>query len=172
MVKFGIISDTHVKKNDDPSEVKILLDKIKQAFKDVDEILHAGDLSDIYFLNELNKIAPTRCVVGNTDDADTLENFMKFSIGKYNIGLIHVLPDDLEQFFKENDLHILIYGHTHQPLMKGLPYNVLILNPGSPTRPKAPPPKRGFKEPIARKTVMTLEIDEEDDTITTFIINI
>ena len=47
----------------------------------------------------------------------------------------------------------------------------LIINPGSPTKPKAPPAKRGFDKPFARPSVITLIIDE-DDFLTTFIINL
>jgi hypothetical protein len=47
----------------------------------------------------------------------------------------------------------------------------LLINPGSPTQPKAPKPKRGFDKPIARPTVITLKIDE-DNILSTFIINL
>ena len=46
MVKFGIISDTHVYSKDDPDKVKILIEQIQQAFKYVDEIIHAGDVCE------------------------------------------------------------------------------------------------------------------------------
>ncbi|GAG66206.1 unnamed protein product, partial [marine sediment metagenome] len=43
MVKFGIISDTHIDKNFDSKHLKILIAQIKNVFKDVNEIIHAGD---------------------------------------------------------------------------------------------------------------------------------
>jgi len=171
MVKFGIISDTHINKNDDPELINKLLKQIKQAFNDVDEIIHAGDVCDESFLNDLKKIAPTKCVRGNMDKITNLEDFISFSAGKYNIGVIHKLPDSAEEFFKENDLHILIYGHSHKPIIKGTSYNTLILNPGSPTKPKAPPARKGFDKPIARPSVIILEI-EKNDILKTFIINL
>ena len=171
MVKFGIISDTHITKNDDPKKIEVLLDEIKQAFKDVDEIIHCGDVCERDFLDELKKIAPTKCVEGNDDNIKDLKKFIKFSAGKYNIGAIHQPPENLEEFFKENNLHILIHGHSHQPIIKGTPYNTLILNPGSPTIPEAPPQKKGFQIPVARPSVITLNIDE-NDLLTTFLINL
>jgi len=54
MVKFGIISDTHITSEDDQEKVKALLDQIKDVFKDVDEIIHAGDVCEDFFLEELN----------------------------------------------------------------------------------------------------------------------
>ena len=172
MAKFGIISDTHVKEEDDVNEVKNLIERIKRVFNNVDVILHAGDVVHQFFLIEIEKIAPVKCVAGNMDNIVGLESFIKFTAGRFNIGMIHISPDSIEHFFKEHDLHILIHGHTHQPVISELPFNALLLNPGSPTRPIAPPQKFGFNKPIARRTVMTLEIDEQNDLITTYIVNI
>jgi putative phosphoesterase len=171
MVKYGIISDTHITANDEPEKVNELLDQLKEVFKDVDEIIHAGDICDVFFLEELKKIAPIRSVKGNMDKINDLEQFIKLIIGNYNVGVIHELPSDLETFFQNNNLHILIYGHTHQVLIEGTPYNTLLINPGSPTQPKAPPQKRGFIKPIARPSVITMNIDE-DNILSTFIINL
>jgi len=172
MVKIGILSDTHIRSDSDPQKTNALLKELKRAFRDVDHIVHAGDVCEEPFLEKLKKIAPTKCVRGNMDDIPELKSFLRFSIGKYTIGVIHQLPSTtLEEFFREHKLHILIYGHSHQPLIKGTEFNTLLINPGSPTRPKAPAPRRGFTEPVARPSVITLEIDE-DDMIKTFLINL
>ncbi|MHA1271859.1 MAG: metallophosphoesterase family protein [Promethearchaeota archaeon] len=171
MVKIGIISDTHIDSSLDKSKIDGLLIQLKRIFKDVDEIIHAGDVCEEEFLKELRKIAPTKCVRGNMDKIRDLEDFIQFSIGPYNIGVIHEPPNDIEGFFKQNNLHILIHGHTHYPIIKDTHYKTLILNPGSPTRPKPPPKRFGFKEPIARPSVITLEIDE-NNMVKTFIINL
>jgi putative phosphoesterase len=172
MVKFGIIADTHITENTAPEKIKVLLSELKKVFKGVDEIVHAGDICEEFFLNELNQIAPTKCVKGNMDSIEGLENFIKFSVGSYKIGIIHEPPENLEEFFKENDLHILIHGHSHMPIIQGTKYNTLILNPGSPTQPQPPPKKKFFDDPIARPTVLTLEIDEDTDIISTYTINL
>jgi len=172
MVKFGIISDTHVIETEDTPEINKLYDKIKQVFKDVDEIIHAGDICSDFFLEKLEKIKPIRCVSGNMDKFGKLKKFLSFRISPYKIGVIHILPNKLEKFAREKDINILIYGHTHQPLIQETDYKLLVLNPGSPRKPRAPPQKKGFIEPIARKTVMTLEINENNDLITTYLINI
>jgi len=172
MVKFGIISDTHVNETEDTLEINKLFEKIKQIFEDVDEIIHAGDICSNYFLGKLEKIKPIRCVSGNMDKIGNLKKFLSFHISVYKIGVIHIPPNNLEKFSRDKNLNILIHGHTHQPLIQGTEFNLLILNPGSPRKPRAPPQKIGFKEPIARKTVMTLEINEKNDLITTYLINI
>ncbi|MHA1106450.1 MAG: metallophosphoesterase family protein [Promethearchaeota archaeon] len=171
MVKYGIISDTHITENDDVTKINALIYELKRVFNDVDQIIHAGDICSKNFLNNLNTIAPTISVRGHDDNIKDLDRFIKFSAGKYNIGVIHEQPNDLEVFFKSKEIHILIIGHTHQPFIKGTKFNTLLINPGSPTNPKAPPQKRGFDKPIARPSVITMSIDE-NDILSTYIINL
>jgi predicted phosphodiesterase len=65
----------------------------------------------------------------------------------------------------------LIFGHSHHPIIKETKPNILLLNPGSPTEPKAPPQKKGFKTPVARPSVMILSIDEKN-LVSTYLINL
>ncbi len=170
-MKFGIISDSHVTKEYDPSYIDKLLKQLKTCFKQVDKIIHAGDIIEEDFLNSLQTIAPVICVAGNKDVLPNLEKFQRIVIGNYRIGVIHELPSDLESFVKEKNINILVFGHTHYPQIEGTPFNVLLINPGSPTKPSAPPPKKGFKEPLARPSVITMSIDE-DNLLSTYIINL
>ncbi|MFW9826976.1 MAG: metallophosphoesterase family protein [Candidatus Thorarchaeota archaeon] len=169
-MKFGIISDTHITTNYNKSKISLLINQLENVFKDVDKIVHAGDICEEFFLDQLNKVAPVYAVKGNLDNVEGLDVFIDFKLGKYKIGVIHNLPTDLENFVKINKLNILIFGHTHQPLIKGME-SVLLLNPGSPTEPKAPPEKKGFLKPIARPTVMTLNVDE-NNILSTYIIHL
>ena len=171
MVKFGILSDTFITRNEDQGFIKILLGHLQEAFKSVDQIIHAGNIIDFFFLEALEKIAPVNSVQGEADNIRDLKKYLKIKGGAYNIGIIHRKPQELEDFFKRENLHILIYGNSCQPLIEGTPYNTLLINPGSPTRPKAPLPKRGFEKPIARPSVITLNIDE-DNILSTYIINL
>ncbi len=170
-MKFGIISDTHITSGTKKPQITALLDQLKSVFKDVDQIIHAGDVCELFFLDELRSIAPLICVKGNIDKIENLNQFEKFSESRYNIGVIHILPKNLEEFIKENNLHIIIFGHTHVPLIKGTKFNTLLVNPGSPTAPKPPPQKSGFLKPVARPSVITLNIDE-NDVMSTFILTL
>ncbi|MFX1586624.1 MAG: metallophosphoesterase family protein, partial [Promethearchaeota archaeon] len=100
MVKFGIIADTHITSKDEILKNRNLIHQLKKAFKDVDEIIHVGDVCISSFLYELEKIAPTKCVHGEEDKIDNLPDFIKFSVSKYNIGVIHEPPKDIEALFK------------------------------------------------------------------------
>ena len=98
MVKFGIISDTHLSVNDDVNLSKNLVSQLKEIFLDVDEIIHAGDINESFVLDLLKEIAPVRSVKGESDKITGLEEFIKISANKYNIGVIHKKPEDLEAF--------------------------------------------------------------------------
>ncbi|MHA1985904.1 MAG: metallophosphoesterase family protein [Promethearchaeota archaeon] len=170
-MKYGIISDTHITSSTKKSQFNLLVNHLKDIFRDVDEIIHAGDVCEDFFLDELKNIAPITCVRGNIDKIENLEEFVRFSYSQYNIGVIHILPENFEDFMKKYDLHILIHGHTHIPVIKGTKFNTLLVNPGSPTVPKSPPQKPGFLKPVARPSVITLKIDE-NDILSTFIITL
>ena len=66
-MKYGIISDTHITLNDDSEKIKTIIMQLQKVFKDVDEILHAGDVNEPFFLTNLKKIAPVKCVAGEED---------------------------------------------------------------------------------------------------------
>ena len=170
-MKLGIISDTHITSNTNQDQVNSFINQIKNVFKDVDKIIHAGDVSELEFLRELESIAPVTAIKGDVDDIEILPEYANISVGQYNIGIIHILPENLEEYMKNNNLQILINGHTHIPLIKGTEFNTLLLNPGSPTKPNVPPQKPGFLKPVARPTVITLNIDE-NDILSTFIITL
>lgn len=170
-MKLGIISDTHITLNTNQDQVDSLIHQIKNVFKDVDKIIHAGHVSELFFLKELEKIAPVTAVKGDDEDIEVLPQYANISVSQYNIGIIHMIPENLEEFMKNNNLQILINGHTHIPLIKGTEFNTLLLNPGSPTKPNVPPQKPGFLKPVARPTVITLNVDE-NDILSTFIITL
>lgn len=134
-MRIGVISDTHM-----PLRGTTLPDFVLQAFADVDLILHAGDINDWFVLRQLNRLAPTEAVAGNTDAvamADILGQRRWFELNGWKIGLTHGHLGS-GRSTPERALHscspadIIIFGHSHQP------YNqhhngTLLLNPGSAT---------------------------------------
>jgi len=173
MVKYGIISDTHTE-NLNKKEINAFLKEIEHIFQDIDLIIHAGDIGSEKIIEKLKQIAPVKQVAGECDMGKNSKEFLFFSTKEFPnpIGIIHKLPEDLEKFCDESKLTggILIYGHTHKPVIKGTRFNVLLLNPGSPTVPEAPDQIPGFNKPVARPSVMKLII--EDEVVRTFIINL
>jgi len=147
---IGLVSDTHLNEHSEE-----LMTKIKIAFKGVDLILHAGDLTSEIVIEDLEKIAPVIAVQGNMDRFNGLDLPKTQIIEKegIKIGLSHgeVYPrGDNQQLYyiaKELGVKILVTGHTHQAKIEEYE-DVLLLNPGSPTSPK-----------LADPTVMLLELD-------------
>lgn len=150
---IGLISDTHI-----PDRAKEIPEKVLKAFSDVDLILHAGDLTSLTVLEELEKLAPVIAIRGNMDRARGID----LPIAKVieaeglKIGIVHgeVYPradtQQLVYIAKELDADILVSGHSHQPKIEQTD-GVLLLNPGSPVVPR-----------LADRTVMLLEINNKE----------
>ena len=150
---IGLISDTHI-----PDRAKILPQNVIDAFKDVDLILHAGDLTSPRVIEELEKIAPVMAVQGNMDRVNGIDlpKAKKLEAEGLKIGMVHgeVYPradtQQLVYLAKELDVDILVSGHSHQPKIEKKD-GVLLINPGSPIVPR-----------LADRTVMLLEINNKE----------
>ncbi len=160
MVKFGIISDTHVEETWDPKKIDNFISVLGRYLSNVDEIIHAGDVVSEIFLKRLKEIAPVHCVASNTDKIKGLPKEKLLEVEGQRIGIIHEVPiNELDQYIESRNLNILITGHTHIPSIKGLESKCMILNPGSIAYPRAPPKKPGFQEPVAKPTLIILNIE-------------
>lgn len=134
-MKIGVISDTHI-----PNAAQRLPGEIYKAFKDVDLILHAGDLVEISVLDELKKLADVEAVHGNMDTAEVLKLLPLKKVikaGEFTIGLTHGygppfnLINKVKKEFSRN-IDAIVYGHSHSPVNE-VRDGVLFFNPGSPT---------------------------------------
>ena len=62
-MKIGLISDTHI-----PEAIPELWPHVFDQFRDVECILHAGDIYDLSVLDRLESIAPVYAARGNGED--------------------------------------------------------------------------------------------------------
>lgn len=151
----GVISDTHI-----PTRAKAIPTRVFEFFRGVDLIVHAGDLVQLKVLEELGRVAPVIAVCGNMDQGEVVERLPRInSVEIYDrkIGVIHdpgVLlgMDRVVRLARRHDFDVLIFGHTHSPLLKEIS-QILFLNPGSPTNPLPP-----F---LTKPSVGLLKIDKE-----------
>ncbi|RLJ00827.1 MAG: YfcE family phosphodiesterase [Candidatus Aenigmatarchaeota archaeon] len=129
-MKYLIISDLHLSKPNKIPEIIINL------AKEMKGIICAGDLTSKTVLEKLKEINKNLIVVkGNCDYLD-LPEYLEFKIENKKIGVIHSNQfgrgnfEKIEEFANSKKLDVLIFGHTHQPLMekKG---NLLLINPGT-----------------------------------------
>ena len=130
--RIGIISDTHVPHFSFPDAVWTLFDGVEL-------IIHAGDLSTLSVLSELETIAPVVAVQGNVEREEVIRKLpikREVVIGHCRIGMVHILGDsrDYERTARQEfpDAHVVVFGHSH------IPYNrehngLLLFNPGSAT---------------------------------------
>ena len=131
MITIAVLSDTH----------GLLRPEIPNAIKEVDHIIHAGDLGKLEILDELNDITPTSIVRGNVDTgvwAASLPYDTVVEIAGHQLYILHDI-DTLDLDPHAAGFSAVIYGHSHQPKID-YKDNVLYLNPGSigPRRFKLP----------------------------------
>ncbi len=131
MKRIGILSDTHG--DLDP--------RIKEHFKDVDEIWHAGDVGSIDVVDQLRAFKPTRGVYGNIDDPTLRREwpeFNRFFVEEVEVLITHIggkpgkyskpAFDEIEK----RPPKIFVCGHSHILLVKmDQRYNMLWMNPGA-----------------------------------------
>ncbi len=125
--KIGVISDTHGSINP----------YIKNVFKGVDHIIHAGDVCGRDVLEYLEQIAPVTAVKGNMDFGDISEKLKateSVRFGKAYIYVLHI-PNMLDIEPERDGFNVIVTGHTHIPKIN-TNNGVLYLNPGSATFPK------------------------------------
>lgn len=135
MIKIGVISDTHI-----PKRSKSLPAKIFDIFKDVDMILHAGDILTEEVLIDLSLIAPIHVVAGNNDSYELYERYgIKeiIEVGGKKIGLTHGdgrgnAKANAYDVFKNDHVDCIVYGHSHASY-NVMMNDILFFNPGSPT---------------------------------------
>ena len=143
----GLISDTHM-----PLRRRTLPPVLFDVLRGVDFLLHAGDVGELWVLDQLSAIAPVFAVHGNdyTDDAQRELPFQQIiTIAGQRILLWHSHFPNWEEemaFRQDDDLYrslqrsidqaqragakVVVFGHWHIPLVyqNG---ELLIINPGA-----------------------------------------
>lgn len=126
-MRLGIISDTH----------GLLRPEVFPLFQGVDRILHAGDVGELDLLSELATIAPVTAVWGNTDGfelRDRIPERIETRIEGFDFLLMHghqlgvPTPEKLNRAYPSAE--VIIFGHTHKPLLTIVDQVVTVMNPG------------------------------------------
>jgi hypothetical protein len=136
-IRIGVISDTHIPDRGEHIP-KIVLD----AFKQVDLIIHAGDMVGLGVLDELKSVCQeVVAVAGNMDQEVVKKKYpvkQVLEILGHRVGLMHgagpaqSLLELLKDVFKEDDCDLIIFGHSHKSMNESIG-KVLFFNPGSAT---------------------------------------
>jgi hypothetical protein len=136
-MKIGVISDTHI-----PLSAEDIPSKILEAFKNMDMIIHAGDLVDLSVLDKLNRVCKNIKAVRGNMDSQVVRNKLPekelITPGNFKIGIMHgwgppdKLIDTVSEAFKNDKPSLIIFGHSHQALNLKKD-DIIYFNPGSPT---------------------------------------
>lgn len=163
-MRLGIISDTH----------NLLRPEVFDVFRQVDHILHAGDIGEPDILTALAAIAPVTAVYGNTDGweiRDRVPQVAKLRLEGFDVVVTHgdqlgsPTPEKLHAAFPDGE--ILVYGHTHKPLFTTIDVVRTVMNPGGAGAPRfGLPPSVGIMElepgiPPRGRIVPLLDFDAE-----------
>lgn len=134
-MKILIVSDSHGYSGN--------LRRAVEKESPVDALLHLGDSQSNE--EEMSRLAgcPAYMVAGNCDYFTRLPLTRFVEFGKNRIMLTHghqyfvtVDTRDLLEAAGNNRCNIVVYGHTHRPVMDGSNGEILVLNPGSISFPR------------------------------------
>jgi hypothetical protein len=132
---IGILSDTH----DNLTQVRAAVRLFNDAGCDL--IIHAGDFVAPFTVDELRNLrAPVRGVFGNCDGekagltrafqgvGEVREAPFAFLLGGIRFCVSH-LDAPVERLVKAKTCDVVVFGHTHKPLVE-VRDGVLLINPG------------------------------------------
>ena len=132
-MRLGVISDTH----------GMLRPQVFDVFREVDHILHGGDVGRGDLLVELRTLAPVTAVYGNCDAFDLrsqLAQVAELELDGFSIVVTHgdqfgsPNPAKLHEAFPHAE--VIIFGHTHRPLLDLVDKTVTVMNPGGAGAPR------------------------------------
>ncbi|HEX8074867.1 MAG TPA: metallophosphoesterase family protein [Thermoleophilaceae bacterium] len=138
----AVIADTHL-----PRGARRIPDPCLERLASADLILHAGDLSTVEVLRELEAIGPPLAAVHGNVDSEELRRLLPetriVEADGARIAMVHDAGPSrgrLERMrlrFPEADA--VVFGHSHIPLHERGDDGFQIFNPGSPTERRRQP---------------------------------
>ena len=126
-MRLGVISDTH----------GMLRPEVFDIFREVDHILHGGDIGRWDLVVELQALAPVTAVYGNTDGFDIrakVPQVAEIELDGFSVVVTHgdqfgsPTPAKLHEAFPRAE--IIVFGHSHRPLLELVDRTVTVMNPG------------------------------------------
>src|SRR3954451_22458309 len=146
-MRIGVVSDTHL-----PRFGRALPEALVRGFNEagVDRILHLGDWTSLLAVELLEAIAPLDGVAGNNDPPELVERFGRRKVVELEgvrIGMTHgdlgegrTTPERARLTFTGALAPpVILFGHSHIPLLERLTGGRLLLTPGSPTDKRRQP---------------------------------
>jgi uncharacterized protein len=145
--RIGLVSDTHM-----PDRCAALPPALFDVLQGVDLLLHAGDVGELWVLDQLAALAPVVAVHGNDDTEDAQRELpyqQMIAVAGQRIVLTHAhYPNRAEELESRRDdawgpklerraafgrragASIVVFGHTHVPMARRYD-EILLVNPGA-----------------------------------------
>jgi hypothetical protein len=141
-MRILVVSDTHIRSG----SRRRLPDAVYDAAVTANLVLHAGDLVVPDVIDDLERFAPVTAVLGNNDGpelARVLPAQVTVDVDGVQVALVHDAgprtgrPARLRRRFPGAD--VVIFGHSHIPLVEQGVDGQVLFNPGSPTERRRQP---------------------------------
>jgi putative phosphoesterase len=134
--RIAVISDTHM-----PKRGTALPRACAAELHRADLIIHAGDLSDMGTLEMVRAVGPPVVAVhGNIEEPavrEALPATAEVEVNGLRLGVVHnggPAAGRLDRLRKRfPGMGLVVFGHSHVPLLQRADDGFAILNPGSPT---------------------------------------
>ena len=140
-MRVAVVSDTHA-----PRFWKAMPERVAEALRDADVILHAGDVCTPSVLDELATLAPVHVVLGNNDGPDVAAwgapETLEIDLAGVRFAMIHDSGPKQGRAARMRrrfpDADVVVFGHSHIPWDTETDGQRLF-NPGSPTDKRRQP---------------------------------
>jgi putative phosphoesterase len=149
-VRVLVLSDTHLT----AGSLDRMPTEVWQMAEGADAVLHAGDVVEPAVLSALAERSAVHAVLGNNDRGMRLPSTLQVELEGVTIAMVH---DSGARSGRERRLarrfptaSVVVFGHSHDPLVQEGTTGQLLLNPGSPTQRR--------RQPV--HTVATLDLSD------------
>jgi hypothetical protein len=139
--------------------------QVLEAVASADVVLHAGDITSRWALEELQAMAETYAVLGNNDHdlMGTLPESRIFDLEGVRVALVHDSgptrgrPARMHRRFPDAD--IVVFGHSHVPINEVGVQRQVLFNPGSATQRRSQPHRTFGRLHLAEGRIQTHQIE-------------
>jgi len=145
-MRIAVVADTHLPRFGDalPRALRVGIARAR-----VDLIVHLGDFTGLEVPALFEDLGPLEAVAGNNDPPELAERFGRRRIvpaAGLRLGLTHgdlgpgrSTPERASRQFAATDADVILFGHSHIPLVRRLADGRWLVNPGSPTDKRRQP---------------------------------
>lgn len=135
-----VVADTHLT----PATLDRMPSEVWARADEADVVLHAGDVVDQAVLDALAERAPVHAVLGNNDEGRLdLPEELVLDLGGVTVAMVHdsgaTRGRHRRMARRYPTAGVVVFGHSHAPLVEREGDGPLLVNPGSPTHRRRQP---------------------------------